>query len=37
MTRTHSKLHKIRTYEVYKIYLSCFDNKRYILDSGLFS
>ena len=25
-----SKLHKVGTYQVFKIYLSCFDDKRYI-------
>ena len=35
MKRTRSKLHRIRTYDVCKISLSCFDNKRYILDDGV--
>ena len=35
MKRIQSKLHKIGTYEVCKISLSCFDNKRYILDDGI--
>ena len=30
-----SKLHRIGTYDVCKISLSCFDNKRYILDDGV--
>ena len=30
-----SKLHKIGIYEVCKISLSCFDDKRYILDDGI--
>ena len=30
-----SKLHKIETYGVSKISLSCFDDKRYILDDGI--
>ena len=30
-----SKLHRIGTYEVYKNFLSCFDDKRYILDDGI--
>ena len=30
-----SKLHKVGTYDVCKISLSCFDNKRYILDDGI--
>ena len=35
MKRIQSKLHKIGTYEVCKISLSCFDDKRYILDDGI--
>ena len=35
MKRIQSKLHRIRTYEVCKIYLSCSDDKRYILDDGI--
>ena len=35
MKRIQSKLHKIGTYEVCKISLSCFDDKRYILGSGV--
>ena len=31
MKRIQSKLHRIQTYDVCKIYLSCFDDKRYIL------
>ena len=34
MRRIQNKKHKIGTYEVNKI-LSCFDNKRYILDDGI--
>ena len=30
-----NKLHKTGTYNVCKIYLSCFDDKRYILDDGI--
>ena len=30
-----SKLHKIETYDVCKISLSCFDDKRYVLDDGV--
>ena len=30
-----SKLHKIGTYDVCKIFLSCFDDKRYILNDGM--
>ena len=28
------KLHKLGTYDVYKISLSCFDDKIYVLDDG---
>ena len=35
MKRIQSKLHRIGTYDVCKISLSCFDNKRYILDDGV--
>ena len=35
MKRIEIKLHKIGTYEVCKISLSCFDDKRYILDDGI--
>ena len=30
-----SKLHEIGTYDVFKISLSCFDDKRYVLDNGI--
>ena len=32
MKRIQSKLHDIGTYNVYKISLSCFDDKRYVLN-----
>ena len=32
---TQRKLHKVGTYEIYKISLSCFDDKRYILNDGI--
>ena len=35
MKRIKSKLHRIGTYDVCKILLSCFDDKRYILDDGI--
>ena len=35
MKRIQSKLHRIGTYDVYKISLSCFDDKRYVLDYGV--
>ena len=34
MKRIQSKLRKI-TYEVCKIYLPCFDDKRYVLNNGI--
>ena len=34
MNRIQSKKHKLGTYEIDKISLSCFDNKRYVLDDG---
>ena len=35
MKRIQSKLHRIGTYDVCKISLSCFDDKRYILTMAL--
>ena len=35
MRRIQSKKHKIETYKVNKISLSCFDDKRIILDRGI--
>ena len=35
MKRIKSKLHRVGTSGVCKISLSCFDNKRYILDDGV--
>ena len=35
MKRIESKLHRIGTYNVRKISLSCFDYKRYVLNDGL--
>ena len=35
MKRIQSKLHGFGTYDVYKISLSCFDDKRYVLDDGV--
>ena len=32
-----SKKHKIRTYEVNKISLSCFDDKRFVLDNDIYT
>ena len=33
--RIQSKLHDVGTYDVYKISLSCFDDKTYVLDDGI--
>ena len=35
MKRIQGKKHKLRTYEINKISLSCFDDKRYDLDDGI--
>ena len=35
MKRLQSKKHKLGTYKIEKISLSCFDNKRYVLDDGI--
>ena len=35
MKGIQSKLHRIRTYDVCKIPLSCFEDKRYVLDDGV--
>ena len=38
MERIQNKNHKLRTYEINKISLSCFDDKRYVLymlDDGI--
>ena len=35
MKRIQSKKHKLGTYEIDKISLSCFDNKRYVLDDRI--
>ena len=37
MKRIQSKKHKLGTYEIDKISLSCFDNKRYVLDDGSYT
>ena len=34
MKRIQSKVHKIRTYEIHKISLFCFDDKIYIQNNG---
>ena len=35
MKRIQSKLHEIGTYDVFKISLSCFDDKRHVLDDEI--
>ena len=35
MRRIQAKNYKIGTYEIDKISLSCFDDKRFILDDGI--
>ena len=35
MKRIQSKLHRIGTYDLNKINLSCFDDKRYVLHDGI--
>ena len=35
MKKIQAKKHKIGTYEVDKISLSCFDDKRFVLDDGI--
>ena len=35
LKRIQIKKHKLGTHEIDKISLSCFDNKRYVLDDGI--
>ena len=35
MKRIQSNLHKIGTYDINKISLNCFDDKRHVLDDGI--
>ena len=35
--RIQSKKHKLGIYEIDKISLSCFDDKRYVLDDGIYT
>ena len=37
MKGIHAKKHKIGTYEIEKISLSCFDDKRYVLGNGIYT
>ena len=32
-----AKKHKLGSYEIDKIYLSCFDDRRYVLDEGIYT
>ena len=36
MKRIQSQKHKLGTYEIEKIFLSCFHGKRYVLDDGIY-
>ena len=35
MKRIQSKRHRLGTYDVFKVSLPCFDDKRYVLDNGV--
>ena len=35
MKRTQSNVHEIGNYNVFKISISCFDDKRYVLNDGI--
>ena len=37
MTRIQSKKRKLGTYEIAKLSLSCFDDRRYVLDDGIYT
>ena len=37
MKRIQSKKHKLGTYEFGKISLSCFDDRRFVLDDGIYA
>ena len=37
MKRIHAKKHKLGTYEINDISLSCFDDKRYVLENGIYT
>ena len=37
MRRIQSKRHKMGTYEINKISLSCFDDKRFVLNNGIYT
>ena len=35
MSRIQAKNHKLETYEINKVSLSCFDDKRFVLNDGI--
>ena len=37
MKKIQAKKHKIVTYKINKISFSCFDDKRYVLDDGIYT
>ena len=37
MKRIQSKKHKLETYEIDKISLSCYDDKKSVLDDGIYT
>ena len=37
MKRIQSKKHKLAPYKINKLSLSCFDNKRFVLDDGIYT
>ena len=37
MRKIQSKKHKLGTHEISKISLSCFDDKRYVLNDGVYT
>ena len=37
MKKIQSKKHKLGTYQIDKISLSCFDDKRYVLDGEIYT
>ena len=37
MKRIQNKKHKLETYEIENIFLSCFGGKRYVLDDGIYT
>ena len=37
MKRIQTKKHKLAPYKINKLSLSCFDNKRFVLDDGIYT